>query len=114
MDSQYNFTRIKIDRNGNGRLVVSWLIFGTATYAEAVKLANKIGGRRFHNKSYGGGIVFQAYSENELLKDIERVKLERVDGLARIHTCDNCERAISNYQYRKGQGLCTICIDAIN
>ena len=27
--------------------------------------------------------------------------------------CDNCERAISQYQYRKGQGLCPVCIDAM-
>jgi len=37
------------------------MLYGFKTYAEAVEAANKIGGRRYHNKSYGGGIVFQAY-----------------------------------------------------
>jgi hypothetical protein len=35
-------------------------------YAIACKLANKAGGRKYHNKSYGGGIVFQSYSIGEL------------------------------------------------
>ena len=56
-----NFTRIKQDVNGNGRLVCHWTnIPGAETYAEAVKLANKIGGRKYHTKNFGGGIVFQA------------------------------------------------------
>lgn len=67
MDEQYRITRIKHDSNGNGRLVVSWLaIPGASTYAEAVKIANTIGGRKYHTKSYGGGIVFQAYGEGEV------------------------------------------------
>jgi len=32
--------------------------------------AKKIGGRRYHNKSYGGGIVFQSYNIEETEKEI--------------------------------------------
>lgn len=56
-----NFKQLKHDVNGNPRFVTSWLGYGFKTYAEAVEAANKIGGRRYHNKSFGGGIVFQAY-----------------------------------------------------
>ncbi len=56
-----NFKRIKSDINGNPRHVTSWLGFGFKTYADAVQAANKLGGRRYNTKSFGGGIVFQAY-----------------------------------------------------
>lgn len=45
-------------------------------YANVCKLMNKIGGRKFHNKSYGGGIVFQSYSLDGTIEHIERVKGE--------------------------------------
>ena len=60
-----NFTRIKQDLNGNPRYVTSWLGFGFKTYAEAVKAANSLGGRKYNAKAFGGGIVFHAY-ESEL------------------------------------------------
>ena len=59
------FTRIKHDVNGNPRFVTSWLGYGFETYSDAIQAANKIGGRKYHNKTFGGGIVFQAY-EGEL------------------------------------------------
>ena len=60
-----NFTRIKYDINGNPRYVTSWLGFGFRSYNQAVKAANTLGGRKYSNKQFGGGIVFQAY-ESEL------------------------------------------------
>jgi hypothetical protein len=44
------------------------------SYGIAVKRANKIGGRRYHTKQYGGGIVFQSYN----IHDTERQILELV------------------------------------
>ena len=41
-------------------------------YARAVKWANKLGGRKFHNKSFGGGIVFTAY-DCELPRIVARI-----------------------------------------
>jgi hypothetical protein len=38
-----------------------------------LKRARKIGGKKFHNKQFGGGIVFQSYSDNELEKDIAQL-----------------------------------------
>lgn len=63
------FTRIKSDINGNPRYVCHFLnfIFDTDCgkradlYGLALKRARQLGGRKFHNKQYGGGIVFQMY-----------------------------------------------------
>lgn len=84
-----DFKRVNNDVNGNPRYVCHYLNFitdkdfviGTRDmtgdevinyvygmsrtdygYQLAIKRANKIGGRKFHNKQYGGGIVFQMYS----------------------------------------------------
>ena len=80
----YDFTRINNDINGNPRRVVHFLELNTRAeldsrdlsisdkYALALKRARKIGGRKFHNKQYGGGIVFQCYSENALASYIDK------------------------------------------
>ena len=53
-----NLTRIDNDVNGNPRYVFHFLALADR-YAEAVTVAKKlIGGKKFHNKQYGGGIVF--------------------------------------------------------
>jgi hypothetical protein len=44
------------------------------TYEDALKLARQIGGRKFHNKQYGGGIVFQCYGPDDIAPHIARVK----------------------------------------
>jgi hypothetical protein len=92
MNAQINFTKINHDLNGNPRFVChfSALIteaervkaladqhaglntsFVDAMYKLAVKKANKIGGKRYHNKKFGGGIVFQAYTAQEVQKNID-------------------------------------------
>jgi len=67
-----DFTRINNDANGNPRYVCHFLhldVYGWQSnidlsnrYAIACKLANSIGGKKYHNKQYGGGIVFQEYA----------------------------------------------------
>lgn len=42
-------------------------------YEIAVRRANKIGGRKYHTKTYGGGIVFQSYSVKELEQSIKDI-----------------------------------------
>lgn len=49
--------RIKSDINGNSRHVIHFLSIDK-DFNKALKIANKLGGRKYHNKSYGGGIVF--------------------------------------------------------
>jgi hypothetical protein len=72
MDNSIDFTRVKNDVNGNPRYVCHWLTMAS-TYDQAIKLANSIGGRKYHNKSYGGGLVFQSYSIDRLIVDINHI-----------------------------------------
>lgn len=81
--SKDSFTRIANDLNGNPRYVIHFLELLTANerwysnldisekYQLAIKKANKIGGKKYHNKSYGGGIVFQSYNLDQLITTIE-------------------------------------------
>ena len=83
MEKKVTFKRIKNDVNGNPRYVCHFLdmdVHGanaglslTERYQNAIKLANKIGGRKYHNKSFGGGLVFQSYSLEELIRAMARV-----------------------------------------
>ena len=84
------FTRVKNDVNGNPRYVCHFLAldihgpdkgigFGLSErYAMACKLANRAGGRKFHNKQYGGGIVFQSYSLGELCNFLNNIMAKEV------------------------------------
>lgn len=82
--------KVKSDINGNSRYVFHYLNLLTEkekhyhlnsgktpsfrpfkrttsyNYELALKRSRKIGGRKFHNKQYGGGIVVQAHSEDQV------------------------------------------------
>ena len=62
-----NLTRVNNDVNGNPRYVFHFLELADH-YGEAVTVAKKlIGGKKYHTKNYGGGIVFQSYNvQNDL------------------------------------------------
>lgn len=79
-----DFTRVNSDVNGNPRYVVHFLecepktwkdypVDLTNRYSRVCTLMNRIGGRKFHNKQYGGGIVFQSYSIDDTERHILRV-----------------------------------------
>jgi hypothetical protein len=76
-----NFTRAKkLDVNGNPRYIIHFLHLnkdGDAAphdipgkYAAAVTRANKLGGKKYHNKQYGGGIIFQSYALEGLCDEL--------------------------------------------
>lgn len=84
-------TRIKNDINGNPRYVVHYLELINQSelngvdfqgngpkpgflYDLAVVKAKKIGGKKFHNKQFGCGIVFQSYNTADLIKSINEIK----------------------------------------
>ena len=79
-----DFTRLNNDVNGNPRYAFHFLHLINDTdagsvsdkYAIAVKRANKIGGRKYHTKGYGGGIVIQSYNLYDDIKAIKRVKTD--------------------------------------
>ena len=82
MINQIEFTRVNNDTNGNPRFVCSYhnlltkeekgyhngkeyiepTIKRDNQYSAALKRAKTLGGSKFHNKQYGGGIVFQSYN----------------------------------------------------
>lgn len=97
------FTRIDNDVNGNPRYVLHFLHLLTQAereakysthggrYALAVARGNDAGGRKYHNRSYGGGVVFQSYSVPELcahLNDMmqKRERIENAGAVAEITT----------------------------
>lgn len=75
-----DFTRVNNDVNGNPRYVCHYLNFEPVNwdenndkrfdYNEALHLAKKLGGRKFHNKQYGGGVVFQSYNIQDTIESI--------------------------------------------
>jgi len=83
-----DFTRVKNDTNGNPRYVAHFLAFTTSDdlagymgldkithkYALALARARALGGRKFHNKQYGGGIVFTSYNTRELAEKINQLR----------------------------------------
>ena len=83
MITPQDFTRIKNDVNGNPRYVCHFLqldVHGWQSnvglsdrYAIACKLANTIGGKKFHTTHSGGGIVFQSYSLPQLCERINQI-----------------------------------------
>jgi hypothetical protein len=75
MQESIDWTRLKNDVNGNPRFVCHFTDLEGFNarfymrphftldwrYARMAKLANALGGRKYHTKAFGGGIVFQAY-----------------------------------------------------
>lgn len=95
MSTLIDFTRINNDTNGNPRYVCHFLNFikmsdderikqlqpyntskVSTTYQLALDRAKKIGGKKYHNKQYGGGIVFQSYNIQQTEKDILELMVE--------------------------------------
>lgn len=92
MKTTINFKRINNDINGNPRYVChfsnllednfyksdlpsnmtgkQWIDIVTYRYNIALKRAKQIGGKKFHNKQYGGGIVFQSYNIQQTEENI--------------------------------------------
>ena len=67
------FTHINNDTNGNPRFVIHYLQLADS-YERALFLARALGGRKFHNKQYGGGIAFTSYNTEALKARIESIK----------------------------------------
>ena len=82
MKNKIEFTRINNDVNGNPRYVCHFselvndkdreqaqaegVSYISELYRLAVKRANTLGGRKYHTKSFGGGVVFQSYCTDQL------------------------------------------------
>lgn len=82
-----DFTRVKNDVNGNPRFVLHFLRLNTdaeldsvewvdtsTKYTLALARSRSQGGRKFHNKQYGGGIVFQSYNLRGLCDELNHLR----------------------------------------
>ena len=85
------FTQINNDSNGNPRYVcyhievltndeASTLSFWVNSkngiserYARAINKAKTIGGKKYHTKDFGGGLVFQSYNIKELEEQVKEL-----------------------------------------
>ena len=95
MSNSIELTRINNDTNGNRRYVVHFsslindkdkelaelqakvkrsLSSISEQYEIAVRKSRAIGGRKYHTKSFGGGIVFQSYNQDSLRKSILEIQ----------------------------------------
>ena len=85
MVSVKDFRRTRyLDTSGNQRYVVHFLRLKgllpnegkgmdiLQMYSAVLKEANKLGGRKFHNQEYGGGVVFQSYDVYDTAKSINK------------------------------------------
>lgn len=77
-----DFTKVAHDNNGNPRYVCHFTTFITQAdrdngrgldYSLALGRARKIGGGKFHNKQYGGGVVFQSYNIDDTAESIKEL-----------------------------------------
>ena len=73
------FTRVNNDFYGNPRYVTHFFSLlkedeqTLSNYNLAVKRANNFGGKKYRGKDFGGGIVFQSYSLDDLRKKISEI-----------------------------------------
>lgn len=84
--TKIDFLRIDNDVNGKPRYVCHFLNLITEQESEdmkgeisqqyelAIKKARAIGGKKYHNKKYGGGIVFQSYNIGATQAAILKIK----------------------------------------
>jgi len=70
------FKRVNNDVYGNPRYVCHFFALlreeekSLNNYSLACNRAHKIGGKKYRGKDYGGGIVFQSYNLNDLVREI--------------------------------------------
>lgn len=82
----YNTMRLSNDTNGNPRYAVHFLSLGLTDYPDKTpKRISALGLRRFHNKQFGGGYVFQSYNLSESL-DFYYNKINGAISLADLAT----------------------------
>jgi hypothetical protein len=79
-----DFTRVNNDINGNPRYVIHFLdilnpeermtLPFAKKYEYALKKGKLLGGKKYDNKQYGGGIVYQSYNIQNLEKKLLELK----------------------------------------
>jgi hypothetical protein len=60
-ENKIDWTNVNNDSHGNPRIVCHYLEIAD-DYETALQIARKVGGKKFHNRQYGGGVIFQSYN----------------------------------------------------
>jgi len=79
-----NYIRVNNDINGNSRYVFHFFAFlsrkesysalsVSEKYELALKKSRAIGGKKYHNKSYGGGISIQSHNIGSTVARIKKI-----------------------------------------
>lgn len=79
--TENDFTKIDNNAMGNPRYVIHFLNIPTIDsdiisnmYNQALDKTKSLGGKKYHNKKYGGGIVFSTYNLNDLIVKLNELK----------------------------------------
>jgi hypothetical protein len=76
-----DFYRIDNSNEMQPRYIIHWLAFArfktlkVKSYEDALRIAKKIGGKRFHNKKFGGGIAFYSWEISNLVFKINSIEI---------------------------------------
>ena len=71
--TENRFTKIDNNAMGNPRYVLHFLALND-NYEQALYIAKSLGGKKYHNKKYGGGIAFSTYNLNDLIVKLNALK----------------------------------------
>jgi hypothetical protein len=105
LENEVSLTRVNNCVNGNPRYAVHFLHLLTkeernsnddinTMYIKAIHKAKAIGGRKYHTKSYGGGIVFSSYNVRDEISEILKLNGEAIE----------CHRPPNKYELKMGYG----------
>lgn len=105
LENQITWTRINNCVNGNPRYVCHFLSILSddykrecndipSEYQEALRIAKTLGGKKYHNKQFGGGIVFSEYN---LIDLTSRILVETGKAI-------ECNRQPNAYELKMGNG----------
>mgnify|MGYP003677561135 CR=1 FL=1 len=105
LEKEVSFYRMNNDTNGNPRYACHFLelvrdmsprndLSTTELYNLAIVRAKQVGGKKFHNKQFGGGIVFQSYNLNDEVESILKLSGRAIE----------CHRQPTTHEINRGYG----------
>lgn len=91
-----SFEKAASDSYGNPRYVIGWWKVGSS-YEGALNAMKEFGGKKFHNKQFGGGIIFNVQQEglSKLCKSINK-KINKVNESKNPSTYEEFEEMAGN------------------
>lgn len=132
--SKIEFTRVQNDTYGNPRFVAHFRsviceeskiispLLSSDKYPLALEKCKQFGGRKFHNRQYGGGIVFQSYNNQSLETEILGNDEENIGKAQRLALAVTSDREEYNGMMQDAElflrqfnreGFCWVCAKAV-